>query len=293
MNAYAEQHQADNTSITYTCAFRRFCEWCKERGLEALPCEEKTMADYLAHLADKGRSASTISVTRVAIDNAHKFAGVNPPGRSLLVQQTAKGIYRAIGTNKKQKSGITAEVFAKMLRRAQPLPQHFETVVIVAVMRDAMLRWSELAALRVSDFTPMSDGTARLTIRRSKTDQLGEGAVQFLSNETAAMVVRHLLLTNRDKGFLFGYKTRPIGLKDLSRRIKRLAFIAGYDPTSFATHSPRIGMTQDLVAAGQSSVSVAQAGRWKTTKQVVNYSRNQVAAKGAVAKYYAHTQGAT
>ena len=57
---------------------------------------------------------------------------------------------------------------------------------IIAVASDAMLRVSEIAALRVSDIERTDDGTATVKVRRSKTDQEGEGAVLFLGAPTLA-----------------------------------------------------------------------------------------------------------
>jgi hypothetical protein len=44
-----------------------------------------------------------------------------------------------------------------------------------------MARRSELVALDVEDFSFFSDGSGRVLIRRSKTDQVGVGSVAYLS----------------------------------------------------------------------------------------------------------------
>jgi hypothetical protein len=53
-----------------------------------------------------------------------------------------------------------------------------------------MARRSELVALEVEDFRFLTDGTGRALIRRSKTDQVGEGNTAYLSRTT----VRYLKL---------------------------------------------------------------------------------------------------
>ena len=50
------------------------------------------------------------------------------------------------------------------------------------VMSDAMLRVSELCALVVEDVTFEPDGSGRLIIGFSKSDQEGKGAVQYLGH---------------------------------------------------------------------------------------------------------------
>ena len=51
-------------------------------------------------------------------------------------------------------------------------------------MSDALLRVSELAALDTTDIARDDDGSATVTVRRSKTDQESEGAVLYLGSPT-------------------------------------------------------------------------------------------------------------
>ena len=48
-------------------------------------------------------------------------------------------------------------------------------------MSDALLRASEVAAVGTSGIDSESDGSGRLAIRRSKTDQEAEGALCYLT----------------------------------------------------------------------------------------------------------------
>jgi integrase len=52
---------------------------------------------------------------------------------------------------------------------------------LLSVGYDTMARRSELVALDVEDFSFFSDGSGRVLIRRSKTDQVGVGSVAYLS----------------------------------------------------------------------------------------------------------------
>ena len=55
----------------------------------------------------------------------------------------------------------------------------------------------------------------------------------------------------------------------------------------FSGHSPRVGMTQDLVAHGAGLVAIMNAGRWKSERMPAHYSRGETAGLGAVARYHA------
>jgi integrase len=59
---------------------------------------------------------------------------------------------------------------------------------LLSVGYDTMARRSELVALDVEDFSFMEDGSGRVIIRRSKTDQAGEGSV-YLSPWTSPVSV--------------------------------------------------------------------------------------------------------
>ena len=88
-------------------------------------------------------------------------------------------------------------------------------------MRDAMLRVSEAAALTWSDLAIEDDGTGRLLIRRSKTDSEGDGAIAFVSHQTASTLA---LIRNRALACdpIFGLRPNQI-----SRRIKQAAQAPG------------------------------------------------------------------
>ena len=91
-----------------------------------------------------------------------------------------------------------------------------------------------------------SDGSGRLTVTRSKTDQEGEEAVQYLGRFAA----------------------------------KALRRIRGTDPPArvFGLRSGR------SVARRLAAVQVA--GRWASSRMPASYARGELAACGAVAQFY-------
>ena len=151
-------------------------------------------------------------------------------------------------------------------------------VALASVMRDAMLRRSEAAALEWADVELRPDGSGRLRVRRSKTDQEGEGAVQYLGKGTAA-AVREIRPGNPDPdAHVFGLRSG----RSVARRLAAMARAAGLEG-AFSGHSARIGMARDLVAA---VAAVQVAGRWKSPRMPAHYARGELAARGAVARFY-------
>ena len=154
-------------------------------------------------------------------------------------------------------------------------------VTIIGLMRDALLRRSEAAALTWGDVAPQPDGTARVLVRRSKTDQESEGAILFVSDAvTECLETLRLITEAQPDDSVFGLSGSQI-----CRRIAAAARHAGLSG-NFSGHSPRIGMAQDLVRSGASLPAVMSAGRWKSADMPAYYTRSQSAGHGAVASYY-------
>lgn len=189
-----------------------------------------------------------------------------------------------------------------LARRAAggPLPLgDLRDLAMLRVARDLLARRSELVALTVADVHEADggDGSGTALIRRSKTDQEGEGAVGYLAPETMGALRAWLAAAGITRGPLFRavnrhgqVAARALGADDVSRRFKRLAALAGLDPTQVSGHSARVGMAQDLVGAGFGLPEILQAGRWKTATMVARYARAQAARHGAVARFH---QGAS
>ena len=152
-------------------------------------------------------------------------------------------------------------------------------IALISLMRDAMLRVSEAAALGWRDIESEADGTGRLLIRRSKTDAEGQGAVAFLSVPTMAALA---LIRNEAaaKDSVFGLRPNQI-----SARIKQAAQAADLGD-GYSGHSPRVGMARDLARAGTELPSLMNAGRWRSPAMPAHYTRNESAGKGAVAQFH-------
>ena len=73
----------------------------------------------------------------------------------------------------------------------------------------------------------------------------------------------------------------------MTNRIKRAARVAGLGD-GFSGHSPRVGMARDLARTGTTLTRLMNAGRWSTSAMPALYTRNERAAKGAVATFYGH-----
>ena len=201
--AAAEEAHSPATRRAYKASWRVFRVWVRGQGLDALPAAPETVAAYLAERAGAGVSRSTMAMARAAIRYHHETSGLANPCDSPGVRRVLRGLNRraaAEGPRARQAAGLTAVGFAA-IRATARLPRigrggHRESeeeaakrgavdIALAAVMRDALLRRAEAAALRWGDVEFRSDGSARVTIRRSKNDQDGRGIIQFVGPPAA------------------------------------------------------------------------------------------------------------
>ena len=84
---------------------------------------------------------------------------------------------------------------------------------------------------------------------------------------------------------VFGLSASQIG-----RRVNAAAKAAGLGE-GYTGHSGRIGMAQDLAAAGVELPALMNAGRWKSSKMPARYTESQATGRGAVARYYQGRRG--
>ena len=148
------------------------------------------------------------------------------------------------------------------------------------------MRHSEAAALTWGDIELRDNGTALINVRRSKTDQEGEGVTLCIGPQAGEAIqairpAEELLDRNTP---VFGLSPRQIG-----RRVSAGARAAGLDK-GFTGHSGRVGMAQDLAQdlakTGAELPALMTAGRWKSSTMPARYTERQTADRGAVARYY-------
>ena len=207
------------------------------------------------------------------------------------------GLYRMFGRPPLQATPLTSDV-AAAIRATATRPRPFQTgrmeseptaerrglvdIALAAVMCDALLRRPEAADLVWEDIERAPDGSGRLIVRRSKTDQAAEGRMLYLSPRAMADLdaIRPSEPAQGNMS-VFGLSGSQIG-----RRIARSCEAAGF-PGAYSGHGPRVGMAQDLAANGAELPALMEAGRWESPAMPARYTRSQAAARGAVATYYA------
>ena len=148
-------------------------------------------------------------------------------------------------------------------------------------MRDGLLRVREVAALVWEDIEFMPDGCGLLHIRRSKTDQKGEGKTQLLSPLAVKDLRAAIPHGPMDpQALVFGISADWLG-----RRIRQVCEHVGLEP-GYSGHSCRVGMAQDLAAVDIGMAVLMESGRWGSDAMLARYTRSQEAYRGAIARFY-------
>ena len=261
--------------------------------LTGRPRDDATLSVYLAERFDAGASPATAAQVVAAVRFRAKVVGAATPAGPatdrVLAGFRREGRKRGHG----QVAGIRweqADTTAAVAADGDGSVAALRDAALIALMSDAMLRVSECSALDVQDLATEADGTGRLTIRHSKTDQEGEGAVQFVGEPTVRRVRAWLDAAGIGEGAMFRRVRRgdhPTDARITARAIRsiivRRAADAGVEGR-VSGHSLRVGAAQSLAAAGAGVVEMQVAGRWKSERQPSRYARAQLAGHGAVAR---------
>ena len=301
VRAAINSSSAPNTRKNYRSQWAMFERWAAARQVDALPADPELVAAYLAELAATHKLAS-VGVARAAIGKAHELAGLENPTTRPIVRQTMRGIARQIGGPQHQARPLDrpalAAIVATAMKPRLSYGRVLETdgraelrglvdIALARTMFDGLLRISEAAALVWADISRHPDGTGRLTVRRSKTDPEGAGAVLYLSGETMAALDAIRPGDSEDSDSVRQGASSIFGLSagHMATRINQAARAAGLGD-GFTGHSPRVGMALELARANIELPAIMQAGRWQSPDMPARYIRNESAGRGAVARLY-------
>jgi site-specific recombinase XerD len=280
---YAAAEKAEATRLAYRTDARLFAAWCASHGLTPLPASPETVAAFLAHEADRGVKPATIARRLAAIRYAHLLAQHEPPTTSEAVRAVLRGIRRTHGTAPAQKAAATSERIEKMLEHAGTNIIGVRDRALILLGFACALRRAEIAALTVADLADATGGLL-VTIRRSKTDQEGQGQTVPLPRGHRLRPVEALQtwLAQADitEGPLFrritpGGRVLADALQPeaIAAIVKKLAQRAGFDPATFSGHSLRSGFVTSAVEDGASAVRVAEITRHRSLDTVAVYVR--------------------
>ena len=257
---------APGTLKTYLSTLANFDKWLKGREVN-----DENISHYLSYLYDRGRSPKYAKGVLSAI----KWRAVsrdlpNPCGR-LCKSAIHSFMRQGIGRGRGQVDGLKWEDVEKLLSLAaqEQTMYGWRDAGLISVMSDALLRPSEAVDVDVDHIDFLAN---TLYIPRSKTDQTGKGATQYLGPQTLEHVRIWMekgkiksgpLFRQIHKTYLYARKER-IGSHMIALIIKKRAKAAGIEGR-FSGHSLRVGAAQSLATNQATLVEMQHAGRWSST----------------------------
>ncbi len=286
---------APNTLRTWRADWRVWTKFCSENGFDPIPVELPALRAFLMDRIQAGRKRATIDHYLSTLTVVHRLAGLPSPMDSMEARLMWRGLRREyLSTRQRQAKGLTEADIDAMIAQLDPnVPRDVRDAALLSVAFETMFRRSELISVLAQDVSVEPDGSGRIFLPHSKTDQEGAGVLQYISPETVERIQAWQAISGVVEGPLFRstpksnkpdkYKS-PLSDRDIARLFKLRALAAGIDPSRVSGHSTRVGAAQDLLAANFSGAEIMRQGRWKSERMIVRYGENLEAGRGAMAR---------
>ena len=292
-----------NTRKAWACDWAVFIGFCESLKVCPLPTTPESVAAVVAQCRIEGKKPATVRRYLSTIALAHRVAKSMNPCDDEAVKLEIKGFTGSVSVRQRQARALGwAEIKQFLDSAGESLPATRERALI-CVAYDTMARRSELVKFDVDDFRFLTDGTGRALIRRSKTDQVGEGNTAYLSRTTVRYLKLWLDAAEITEGAVFrrvigrgtaqylpagrGRIAERLAVDAIAQAFKRVAKwikLPEEEVAQVSGHSIRVGATQDLLALNIDLASVMQAGRWKTNRMPMRYGEHVLAARGGMAR---------
>jgi integrase len=281
---YAEASQAESTRRSYAQDLRHFKAWGGK-----VPATVEMVAEYIASYGSSLK-VGTIEHRLIAIDRAHQERGLKSPTKAPLVKRTMEGIRRSFGVAPRRVRALVKDDLVEILvsvAKQKPLKAARDKAILLLGWA-AALRRSELVALTVSDVVRHETG-CDLLIRKSKTDQRGEGQMVFVpmakSKDRCPVLALNawLEMAKISAGPLFRQVSRHdylVGEKGLTpqtvAQVVQASVRAAKGNEAAATvaaHSLRAGYVTEAAATGQRTSEIMAVTRHTSVATLYVYIR--------------------
>ena len=280
---------APSTRVVYDGAIRHLRRWAESEGFTD-PLSPIALASYLTSRVAEGRKISTITIALAAVRQLCLELDVPDPGQNSALRRTVSGIRRQLAGNQVVKAHAitTAELIRIVGGIDRTTNSGKRDTALLMVLYAGALRRSEAVSLLRGDVRIASDG-AILTLRRSKTDQLGEGAVVGIVRGTnhqtdpvgaiARLIAARAPLASDDPIFTAVSRgdrflgSSPLSARSVNRILQARAASVGLEIDNLTGHSGRAGHITTSALAGVPIDRIARTSRHKSLAVLAAYIR--------------------
>ena len=280
--------KANNTLRAYKSDFKDFGGFCAKHGFESLPTEPKIVSLYLTYLSKKSK-ISTLRRRLVSIGMVHKLKGHYLDTKHPIIIENLLGIKRVKGSYQKGKKPLLINHLKTIInvideQKINEIKKARDKTLLLVGFAGGFRR-TELISIDHEDLEFVAEGV-KIIIKRSKTDQFGEGMTKglpYFSNEKYCPVnnlKKWLELSNIKSGPIFrrfvkGAVLTNYRLTDQSvvLMIKGYLNLAGIENKNYSGHSLRSGFATVAAESGADERSIMTMTGHKTTQMVRRYIR--------------------
>ncbi|MBD1163820.1 site-specific integrase [Pelagibacterales bacterium SAG-MED11] len=262
--------KANNTLRAYQSDFKDFSAFCEKNGFSSIPTQPKIIALYITHLS-KSSKFSTLKRRIASISVLHKLKGHYLDTKHPIIMENLHGIKRTLGSRQKAKKPILINDLKLIIKAIDEDKIRDKALILIGF--SGGFRRSELVNIHYDDIEFVTEGV-KILIKRSKTDQTGEGSVKaipYFDNQEFCPVVAlknyvSKKFSNTNEGKIFNISDKSVALI-----IKRYAEKAGLDSSKYAGHSLRSGFATTAAEFGAEERNIMAMTGHKTTQMVRRY----------------------
>ena len=280
-----QSSKANNTIRAYKSDFKDFGLFCAQNAFKSLPSEPKIVSLYLTYLSAKDAKISTLKRRLVSIGVIHRLKGHYLDTKHPSIIENIMGIRRRKGSIKKRKKPILISQLKALInvideQKDEDIKKLRDRSIILI---SGGFRRNEIVSLDYDDLDFVEEGL-KIHIRRSKTDQFGEGLVKalpYFDNSRYCPVVslkKWLEISKISSGALFrrfskGSKLSEHRLTDqtVALLIKQYLELAGIDSKNYSGHSLRSGFATSAAESGAEERNIMAMTGHKSTEMVRRY----------------------
>ena len=279
--------KSTNTVRAYKSDFEDFTLFCVKNGFKHIPTETKIVSLYLTFLSGKNVKTSTIKRRLVSIGVIHKMKGHYLDTKHPVIVENFMGIKRLKGVSQKGKKPLLISDLKRIINvineQDEPDLKKLRNKALLLIGFAGGFRRSELTSLNFEDLDFVFEGL-KINIKRSKTDQFGEGftkGIPYFENYLYCPVknLRNWLnISKIKKGPVFVRFSKGASLTNIRLNDQSVALIikeyltkAGVDKNNYSGHSLRSGFATSAAEAGAEERSIMAMTGHKSAEMVRRY----------------------
>ena len=282
-----QSSKAKNTIRAYKSDFNDFGLFCAQNGFKSLPSEAKIISLYLTQLSTKEVKISTIKRRLVSIGVIHRLKGHYLDTKHPLIVENLMGIKRRKGSIQNGKKPLLINNLKRLInvidqqKKEQIKILRDRTIILIGF--SGGFRRNEIVSLDYDDLDFVEEGL-KINIKRSKTDQFGEGSIKglpYFDNSQYCPVVslkNWIDIAKINSGSLFrrfskGSRLTEKRLTDqtVALLIKEYLQLAGIDNKNYSGHSLRSGFATSAAESGAEERSIMAMTGHKSSEMVRRY----------------------